>query len=193
MSIFATSCRSGLCRWKRKRSCEAAAFVRYLRDPVLADATFVSVPNISTVNPEIPKPERPLSPTYNPELIESGWYEWWEQKGYFDPKENHTSERDAFTMILPPPNVTGTLHCGHALTTSIQDTIARWHRMNGRSVWYIPGTDHAGIATQTVVEKRLFRDQGVTRHELGREKFLEEVWKWKHKYGTTIDTQHVSY
>ena len=101
---------------------------------------------------------------------------------------NSTSP-ETFTMILPPPNVTGTLHLGHALMASIQDAIVRWHRLSGREVLWIPGTDHAGIATQVVVEKKIQREQGKTRHEIGREKFLEEVWKWKNESGSTIITQ----
>ena len=100
-----------------------------------------------------------------------------------------TKEAEPFVMILPPPNVTGTLHLGHALMASIQDAIVRWHRLSGREVLWIPGTDHAGIATQVVVEKNIQRERGKTRHEIGREKFLEEVWKWRKESGTTIITQ----
>lgn len=81
-------------------------------------------------------------------------------------------------MILPPPNVTGALHLGHALTITIQDALARWHRMQGHDVRWIPGLDHAGIATQTIVEKHLLRETGQTRHDLGRAQFLDRVWKW---------------
>ena len=85
------------------------------------------------------------------------------------------SDKPPFVIVIPPPNVTGTLHLGHALTNAIQDTLVRWRRMSGFNALWVPGTDHAGIATQTVVEKKLKREQGVTRHQLGREKFLEEV------------------
>lgn len=85
-------------------------------------------------------------------------------------------------MVLPPPNVTGTLHLGHAIMCAIEDCLTRWHRMCGKNTLWVPGTDHAGIATQVVVEKRLMREKGITRHDLGRDKFLEEVWKWKDVY-----------
>uniref|UniRef100_A0A183E5W6 valine--tRNA ligase n=1 Tax=Gongylonema pulchrum TaxID=637853 RepID=A0A183E5W6_9BILA len=88
----------------------------------------------------------------------------------------------AFVVIIPPPNVTGTLHLGHALATTVEDTVCRWHRMQGKAVLFNPGCDHAGIATQVVVEKRLKRERGLTRHDLGREKFVEEVWQWKNEY-----------
>ncbi|KAI9145053.1 valine--tRNA ligase-like protein [Paraphysoderma sedebokerense] len=127
---------------------------------------------------------------YDPAKVERKWYKFWEDNGYFEPGPKHDSSSDSFTMILPPPNITGSLHCGHALTASIQDALARWHRMNGRSVLYIPGTDHAGIATQTVVEKLLAKKQGVTRHEIGRDKFIEESRGWANRYGTRINEQH---
>ena len=89
------------------------------------------------------------------------------------------SNKPKFVIVIPPPNVTGALHIGHALTNSIQDTIVRWRRMGGYEALWVPGTDHAGIATQTVVEKKLQREEGITRHDLGREKFLERVFEWK--------------
>jgi hypothetical protein len=85
-------------------------------------------------------------------------------------------------IVLPPPNVTGTLHLGHALTTAVEDAIVRWRRMRGQNVLWLPGTDHAGIATQVVVEKKLQREQKKSRHDLGRDEFLKEVWKWKNAY-----------
>jgi valyl-tRNA synthetase len=90
-----------------------------------------------------------------------------------------------FVMVIPPPNVTGSLHLGHALTNSIQDALVRYHRMSGRRVLWVPGTDHAGIATQSVVEKRL-KLEGKTRHDLGREAFVQRVWAWKQEYGNRI-------
>lgn len=91
-----------------------------------------------------------------------------------------------FVMMLPPPNVTGSLHLGHALLLSIEDTLVRWKRMNGYETLYLPGMDHAGISTQNVVENKLWKEKQITRHDLGREKFLEEVWKWKETYGGKI-------
>lgn len=86
-----------------------------------------------------------------------------------------------FTIVIPPPNITGTLHLGHAMATAVEDTVSRWHRMNGKTVLFNPGCDHAGIATQVVVEKKLQRELKKSRHDLGREKFIEEVWKWKNE------------
>jgi len=113
-----------------------------------------------------------MAPTYQSEEVETEWYEWWEKSGYFQP--SHDSKKPHFSMVIPPPNVTGRLHLGHALTATIQDVLARWHRMNGFDVVWVPGLDHAGIATQAVVEKQL-RSKGLpSRRELGRERFLEE-------------------
>ena len=119
----------------------------------------------------------PMAKSYDPKNVEAAWYEWWEKEGFFKPELG--SEKPKFVIVIPPPNVTGALHIGHALTNSIQDTIVRWRRMSGYEALWVPGTDHAGIATQTVVEKKLQREEGVTRHDLGREKFLERVFEWK--------------
>lgn len=89
-------------------------------------------------------------------------------------------------MVIPPPNVTGALHIGHALTNSVEDFLARWHRMHGARVLWVPGTDHAGIATQSVVERKLLENEGKTKHDLGREAFVKTVWEWKEKYGGQI-------
>ena len=97
------------------------------------------------------------------------------------------TSKPKFVIVIPPPNVTGALHIGHALTNSIQDTIVRWRRMSGYEALWVPGTDHAGIATQTVVEKKLQREEGITRHDLGREKFLERVFEWKVSPVTPVD------
>lgn len=124
-----------------------------------------------------------LSDRYSPADVESRTYEWWEKNGYF--KAQDQSTKPPFSIILPPPNVTGFLHMGHALDHTIQDMMIRWKRMNGYNTMWLPGTDHAGIATQSVVERELKKD-GVTRHDLGREKFVEKVWDWKHQYGNRI-------
>jgi len=124
---------------------------------------------------------------YCPPAVEAAWYEWWEKSGFFKPDMD--SDKPPFVVVIPPPNVTGTLHLGHALTNAIQDTLVRWRRMSGYNALWVPGTDHAGIATQTVVEKKLQREQGITRHDLGREKFLEEVYKWVDIYGGRICDQ----
>ncbi|KAJ2609765.1 hypothetical protein H4S08_003908 [Coemansia sp. RSA 1365] len=127
---------------------------------------------------------------YCPETVEGDWYEWWQERGLFKPKQpNSMDADDKFTMLLPPPNVTGVLHIGHALTLSIQDAIARWNRMNGKSVNWVPGTDHAGISMQSVVEKKLWRDLRKSRHEMGREQFSQEAWKWLQVHGGRIKEQ----
>jgi valyl-tRNA synthetase len=127
-----------------------------------------------------------LDKTYNPAEIEPRLYEGWERSGAFacDPNSNATP----YTIMIPPPNVTGSLHMGHALTFTVQDTLIRWQRMQGRDVLWQPGTDHAGIATQMVVE-RLLAEQGTDRRALGREKFVERVWQWKAESGGTITQQ----
>lgn len=146
--------------------------------------------------------------TYDPKFVEAAVYQWWESKGFFSPPsaeeveerkkklaQGDESSDDSldpdtpFTMVIPPPNVTGSLHLGHALMAAIEDAIVRWSRMRGRPTLWVPGTDHAGIATQTVVEKTLARERGVSRHDLGREKFVEEVHAWVDKYGNTICSQ----
>ncbi|KAJ1863023.1 hypothetical protein LPJ73_000625 [Coemansia sp. RSA 2703] len=122
---------------------------------------------------------------YSAKDVEADWYQWWQRRGLFKPKPN----MEQFSMLLPPPNVTGVLHIGHALTLSIQDSIARWNRMHGRSVNWVPGTDHAGISTQSVVERMLMRKTNLTRHEVGREYFIEKVWEWKNEHGPKIMMQ----
>ena len=121
---------------------------------------------------------------YDPASIEKKWYGWWEDNGFFKP----TGKGEPWSMVIPPPNVTGILHMGHALNDTIQDVLARWRRMQGRDVLWVPGTDHAGIATQNVVEKAL-RKEGKRRQDLGREAFVERVWEWRKQYGGTIVRQ----
>ncbi|WP_066804333.1 valine--tRNA ligase [Moraxella oblonga] len=126
-----------------------------------------------------------LSPTYNPAEIEKGTYERWETNGYFKP----TLDKDkSFSIALPPPNVTGSLHMGHGFNNAIMDALTRYHRMKGYNTLWQGGTDHAGIATQMVVERQLGQ-QGISRHDLGREKFLEKVWEWKELSGGNITRQ----
>ncbi|MCH2310659.1 MAG: valine--tRNA ligase [SAR202 cluster bacterium] len=127
-----------------------------------------------------------FSKPYNPKSTETRIYENWENTGYFSPKIDKS--KDPFVMIMPPPNVTGQLHMGHALTIALEDMIVRWHRMNGEPTLYLPGTDHAGIATQVVVE-RLLASEGTNRYELGREQFEQRIWEWVHEYGERIYTQ----
>ena len=122
---------------------------------------------------------------YEPKETEDRIYKLWEESGYFNPDNLPERNGQTFTIALPPPNVTGTLHMGHALNATIQDILIRQKRMQGYKTLWIPGTDHAGIATQNVVEKDL-KKQGISRHDLGKEKFIEKVWEWKEKYGNII-------
>ena len=112
-----------------------------------------------------------LPSAYDPTEAENKWYPIWEEAGYFSPEMNPDGE--PYTIVIPPPNVTGSLHMGHALTVTIQDMLIRWRRMQGRKTLWLPGTDHAGIATQMVVERELKASEDKTRHDLGREAFLE--------------------
>ncbi len=123
---------------------------------------------------------------YDPKAIEAKWYPWWETRGCFHADPSQGGE--PYAVVIPPPNVTGILHMGHALNETVQDVLVRWRRMQGRNVIWIPGTDHAGIATQNVVEKAL-KKEGKSRRDLGREAFIERVWEWKHQYGATITNQ----
>ncbi|MGB9858181.1 MAG: valine--tRNA ligase [Dictyoglomaceae bacterium] len=127
-----------------------------------------------------------LPSIYNFKDVENKWYSYWLEKGYFYSYVD--SSKEPFTIVLPPPNITGSLHLGHALNATIQDILIRWKRMQGFNALWIPGTDHAGIATQAVVERELLKE-GKNRWDLGREKFLEKVWEWKEKYGQTIIEQ----
>ena len=122
---------------------------------------------------------------YNHNSTESKIYKYWEKNNFFKPKKN---KKKHFSIVIPPPNVTGSLHMGHALNNSLQDLLVRFHRMNGYETLWQPGTDHAGIATQAVVEKQLL-EKGIKKNDLGRDKFIKEVWKWKKKSGDTIINQ----
>jgi len=126
-----------------------------------------------------------LPKTYNPAEVEGKIYQLWEESGFFNPDNLPGERKKTFTIALPPPNITGSLHMGHALNATIQDMLIRKRRMEGYRTLWIPGTDHAGIATQNAVEKQL-KKEGLSRHDLGREKFLEKVWEWRDKYGNII-------
>ena len=123
---------------------------------------------------------------FNPKDIEERLYKFWEEKGYFQSKVN--PEKEPFSIVIPPPNITGILHMGHALNNTIQDILVRYNRMMGRQTLWMPGTDHAGIATQNVVEKEIAK-HNLKRQDLGRDKFLERVWQWREEYGSTIINQ----
>ena len=123
-------------------------------------------------------------------MVESAWYAWWEKEGFFKPEFTHdgeVKEEGYFSIPEPPPNVTGRLHLGHALTNAIQDSLIRWNRMQGKTTLLLPGCDHAGIATQSVVENMLWRREKKTRHDLGRPKFVSTVWEWKEDYHRFIN------
>lgn len=132
-------------------------------------------------------PESTLDKPFDPKAIEGKWYEFWESQGYYEAGMN-PEVKNNFSILLPPPNVTGTLHMGHGFNQTLMDALARYHRMRGDNTLWQPGTDHAGIATQIVVERQLDA-QGVSRHDLGREKFLEKVWEWKEFSGGSITKQ----
>ena len=128
-----------------------------------------------------------LGKQYNPHGAEDKIYKMWEEGGYFKPCADKS--KPPFSIVIPPPNVTGQLHMGHALDETLQDILTRYKRMHGFNTLWIPGTDHAGIATQIKVEEALRKEEGLTRYDLGREKFLERVWDWKEKYGSRIISQ----
>ena len=131
-------------------------------------------------------PQGDMPRAYAPGAVEERIYRFWNDNGYFTPQIDRSKE--PFTIIMPPPNVTGELHMGHALTIALEDLMIRWHRMLGEPTLYLPGTDHAGIATQVVVERQIASD-GLSRHDLGREKFIERVWSWVDDYGDRIYKQ----
>ncbi|WP_136248029.1 valine--tRNA ligase [Halomonas borealis] len=126
-----------------------------------------------------------MDKTYQPEQIESRWYERWEADNRFAP----SGEGEPFSIMIPPPNVTGSLHMGHAFQDTIMDTLTRWQRMQGRNTLWQIGTDHAGIATQMLVERKVAAEEGKSRHDLGREAFIDKVWEWKHESGGHITRQ----
>jgi valyl-tRNA synthetase len=129
-----------------------------------------------------------LSKPYDPREVESRWYERWEQGGVFDASDDPSDGKPVYVIPMPPPNVTGSLHIGHAQRATLEDALIRYHRMRGYVALWQPGIDHAGIATQTVVERQLLRE-GKTRHDIGREAFVERVWKWKNESGGRIALQ----
>lgn len=128
-----------------------------------------------------------MDKTYNPKDIEQPLYEYWEQQGYFKP--NNDTRQDSYCIMIPPPNVTGSLHMGHAFQQTIMDTLIRYQRMQGKNTLWQTGTDHAGIATQMVVERKIAAEEGKTRHDCGRDAFIDKIWQWKAKSGGTITHQ----
>ncbi|HOK48288.1 MAG TPA: class I tRNA ligase family protein, partial [Bryobacteraceae bacterium] len=129
-----------------------------------------------------------IEKVYDPGRFEPRWAEYWVQSGIFRPRRR--DKAPVFSLVIPPPNVTGSLHMGHMLEHTEIDVTIRWHRMRGEETLWLPGTDHAGIATQMVVTRQL-AEEGIDRRELGREAFLKRVWEWKEQYGGTIKRQMI--
>ncbi len=132
----------------------------------------------------------PLYKAYIPKAVESDWYAWWEKSGFFEPEfgpDGNIKHKGYFVIPEPPPNVTGALHMGHALPNALQDTMIRWNRMRGLTTLWVPGCDHAGISTQSVVEKMIMRTEGKTKHDLGRKETVDRIWQWKDKYHKNIN------
>ncbi|MEM8005509.1 class I tRNA ligase family protein, partial [Morganella morganii subsp. sibonii] len=125
-----------------------------------------------------------MDKTYNPTEIEGPLYTHWEKSGYFKP--NGKTDKESFCIVIPPPNVTGNLHMGHAFQQTIMDTMIRYQRMQGKNTLWQSGTDHAGIATQMVVERKIAAEEGKTRHDYGREGFIDKIWEWKAESGGNI-------
>ncbi len=128
-----------------------------------------------------------MEKTYNPTSIEQDLYKTWEEKGYFKPHGD--TSKDAYSIMIPPPNVTGSLHMGHAFQDTIMDTLIRCQRMKGKNTLWQVGTDHAGIATQMVVERKIAAEEGKTKHDYGRDAFIDKIWEWKNESGGTITKQ----
>src|SRR5689334_10546335 len=128
-----------------------------------------------------------LPKAYDPAQVEQKWYRFWLEQKYFH--ADAQTPKAPFSIVIPPPNVTGSLHMGHALFVTIQDVLIRWRRMGAYNAMWLPGTDHAGIATQLVVERMLQATEGKSRQDLGREEFLKRVWQWKEKHGSRITEQ----
>src|SRR5688500_11434728 len=132
------------------------------------------------MHPNLPK-------SYDPKIVDSKWYDFWQNLNLF--KANEFSDKPPFCIVMPPPNVTGVLHMGHALVNTLQDVLIRWKRMLGYEVLWVPGTDHAGISTQTVVEQHLIKTTGRRRTDFERDEFLKHVWKWKEENQNIILNQ----
>ena len=131
--------------------------------------------------------ENNIPKVYDPVAVEKKWYEYWEKNGCFHVEADPSKK--PFSIVMPPPNITGKLHMGHALDNTLQDILIRWHRMLGDNTLWMPGYDHAGLATQIKVEEEIKKEEGLTRYDLGREEFLKRVWQWKEQYGERIFTQ----
>src|SRR5215813_14269187 len=129
-----------------------------------------------------------LPKSYGPAEVERRWYRLWMERGYFTADSHST--KPPYCIVLPPPNVTGSLHLGHAVPATLEDILIRWKRMSGFNCLWLPGIDHAGISTQLMVEREIKQTEGKDRHQIGRAEFLKRVWAWKEKYGRRIAEQH---
>ena len=125
-----------------------------------------------------------LPKQYDSQDAQRRWLQFWNQRGYF--RSRPDPKREPFCIVIPPPNVTGALHLGHALNNTLQDVLIRWRRMQGYNSLWVPGTDHAGIATQAVVERRIREEEGKSRHDLGRDELVRRIWAWKDQYEARI-------
>ena len=128
-----------------------------------------------------------LPKQYDPRKAQQRWLAFWDERGYFHSRPD--KGREPYCIVIPPPNVTGALHMGHALNDTLQDVLIRWRRMQGFNALWMPGTDHAGIATQAVVEKRMREEEGKSRRDLGREELVKRIWQWKDQYEARILNQ----
>ena len=175
---------------ERKKAEKAKKFAEKQAKQAAADKTAAAAPKSDKkAHPKVEKEK--TTDAYDPQAIESGRYEWWEERGYFQPEfaaDGKVKSAGYFVIPIPPPNVTGSLHMGHALTNALQDTLIRWQRMKGKTTLWVPGMDHAGISTQSVVEKMLWKKEKKTRHDLGRKALVDRVWDWKHEYHANIRT-----
>jgi valyl-tRNA synthetase len=179
-----------MAKFKKKQEAQAKAEGGEKKEKAVKVKEVVTY-NINTPPGEKKDVSSAMPASYSPRYVEAAWYSWWEKSGFFKPEYGRKNvyeknPKGTFMMVIPPPNVTGSCHLGHAIFNSLQDAITRWHRMKGKTTLWNPGCDHAGIATQVVVEKKLKKEKGLSRHDLGREKFMQEVWKWKEQKGDRI-------
>src|ERR1051325_915057 len=185
-AISGTTPPNGRCR----SICDAMRFTRTLpswsSSATEVSSQEVSIPRIKAITIIAGPMKEELAKRYEPRDFEQKLYAFWEHGEFFTPLLDN--DRPKFSIVIPPPNVTGRLHIGHALVNTLQDIIVRWKRMSGFNTLWLPGTDHAGIATQMVVERDL-NQKGINRHDLGREKFVEKIWEWKESYGNQIIDQ----
>ncbi|ANB14175.1 valine--tRNA ligase [Sugiyamaella lignohabitans] len=182
----------------KKKAAAAKSEAKKAKEPAASPAP-AAAPVAQFVDKTVPGEKKilvslddPALKAYNPHIVESSWYDWWKKEGLFEPEfteDGKIKPEGHFVVPAPPPNVTGALHIGHALTIAIQDSLIRFNRMRGKTTLFIPGFDHAGISTQSVVEKMLWNKNKITRHDLGREKFVDTVWEWKEEYHERIRKQ----